>query len=238
MKNHLPYTYLIKFIHPIDKKVKFYYGVSYGKNANPDNLFVKYFTSSKIIKKLIKEYGTGCFAYEIRKVFPNKPKKAFTWEQKVIKRMNLHKRDDFLNSCLGGKCYVMVGDKNPSKRLDVREKISTAVKRWYETNNNPFLGKKHTEKTKKLISEKNKGRKDSQLVKHKKSMAKIGKSRLDDFKQKCSERMRGSRNHMYGRTGNWAHINTNKQSCPHCNIETTIGNLKRWHIDNCKFKTS
>lgn len=27
-----------------------------------------------------------------------------------------------------------------------------------------------------------------------------------------------------------------KHTCPHCNISTTGGNLKRWHGDNCKLK--
>lgn len=30
--------------------------------------------------------------------------------------------------------------------------------------------------------------------------------------------------------------NNQKNECPHCGVRTNIGNLKRWHLDNCKKK--
>lgn len=46
-------------------------------------------------------------------------------------------------------------------------KVSNGVKKWYETNNSPWLGKTHTEETKVKMSEKakihSKGMKNSQF---------------------------------------------------------------------------
>jgi hypothetical protein len=63
----------------------------------------------------------------------------------------------------------MKGDKNPSKRLDVRDKISKAKKgkknpklsefaKQRTNDKNPFYKKTHSEETRKIISEANKGR--------------------------------------------------------------------------------
>jgi hypothetical protein len=234
--NHIPYTYLIKFTNPSSNEILFYYGVQYGKTANPSNLFKTYFTNSKKIKQLIKKYGLKCFSYEIRNRFPNEPYKALKWEQKVIRRLKMHQRHDFLNMGLGGKCYFLYGNDNPSKREDVKEKISQSLKRWFENNENPFKGKTHTEETKNIIGSKNKGKIHSTETRLKMSISKKGKPRTEETKQKMSIRMSGNKNHMYGKTGNWNHINNDAVSCPHCGLTSTIGNIKRWHLDNCKIK--
>jgi hypothetical protein len=49
----IPFTYLIKHI-PTGRN---YYGVRYKKGCHPNDLWLKYFTSSKKIKGLIKKYG-------------------------------------------------------------------------------------------------------------------------------------------------------------------------------------
>lgn len=38
-----------------------------------------------------------------------------------------------------------------------------------------------------------------------------------------------------GKQGLTNHLNSIKHVCPHCGKVTAIGNLKRWHLDNCKF---
>ena len=47
-KDRTPYTYLIGW----SNLGKWYYGVQYGKGVHPDNLWVTYFTSSSVVKKL------------------------------------------------------------------------------------------------------------------------------------------------------------------------------------------
>ena len=90
---HKPYTYLLR--HAPTNKV--YYGVRWkniklGLSAEED-LWRGYFTSSKVIKQLIKDYGVDSFTYEIRREF-NSVKTARDWETKVLKRMKVTKNQD------------------------------------------------------------------------------------------------------------------------------------------------
>ena len=55
MKEYIPYTYFIKW----SAQNIWYYGVEYGfysKTANPNNLWVTYFTSSKLVKEVIEKF--------------------------------------------------------------------------------------------------------------------------------------------------------------------------------------
>lgn len=88
----IPYTYLLKHV-PTNT---FYYGVKYANKCHPNDLWTKYFTSSKHIHELINIYGKDSFIYEIRKTFDDK-QKARNWEHKVLKRINAVIRNDFLN---------------------------------------------------------------------------------------------------------------------------------------------
>lgn len=88
----IPYTYLIRF-KPTNSV---YYGVRYAENCDPSELWVTYFTSSKIIKRLINEFGYQSFEHEIRKTFDSK-KAARDWEQKVLRRIDAENHYRFLN---------------------------------------------------------------------------------------------------------------------------------------------
>lgn len=119
-----PYTYLLKH----KPTGLFYYGVRYSKDCNPEDFWVKYFTSSKSVKKLIENYGKDSFEYEIRKTFDS-AEKAIMWENKVLKRLNVINNPKFLNktnnkafsieSCSKsnkgkrGKEHNRFGSKNP-----------------------------------------------------------------------------------------------------------------------------
>lgn len=90
---YTPYTYLIGW----SKLNKFYYGVRTAKNCNPNDFWVTYFTSSKQVKRMIKQYGNPDII-QIRKRFKNK-EDALLWESKVLRRLNVKNRNDFLNLC-------------------------------------------------------------------------------------------------------------------------------------------
>jgi hypothetical protein len=77
------------------KQNKFYYGSRYAKNCNPSDLFTKYFTSSKVVHKFIKEYGQPDII-QIRKKFKNESE-CRSWEHKVLRRLNVIHNDKFLN---------------------------------------------------------------------------------------------------------------------------------------------
>lgn len=101
-----PYTYYI-YHRPTNKH---YYGVQYGKMSCPDNLWKTYFTSSKKIKSLIRQYGKDSFHVEIRKLFDS-PKKAKLWENKVLRKMKVLHREDWLNDNIGGHWITRGGAK-------------------------------------------------------------------------------------------------------------------------------
>jgi len=92
MLQNIPFTYLIKHI-PTNK---YYYGVMYRKGCHPNDLWTKYFTSSTKVKNLIKQYGKKSFIFEIRKTFKT-AEQALNWEHKVLKRLKVIYRNDFLN---------------------------------------------------------------------------------------------------------------------------------------------
>ena len=89
-----PYTYRIGW----SKTGMNYYGVRYAKNCHPSDLFVTYFTSSKYVAEYIKEHGDPDII-EIRKIFTGDDRRAksILYEHRVLKRMNVVKRQDYLN---------------------------------------------------------------------------------------------------------------------------------------------
>ena len=108
-----PFTYLIGWSH----HNIWYYGVRYGKNCDPSDLWVSYFTSSKYVQEFRSKNGDPDII-QIRKVF-NDPKLAIKREDRVIRRLRLFENKNFLNKAYSGSIYY---DE------EVRKKISTAAK--------------------------------------------------------------------------------------------------------------
>jgi hypothetical protein len=122
MNIYTPYTYFIGW----SWLNTYYYGVKFAKKCHPSDLWVTYFTSSKYVHEFRELYGEPDII-EIRNVF-NTADKARSWEHKVLKRIKAVLRKDFLNESDGKSIPPMYGDDNPSKRPDVREKISKKKK--------------------------------------------------------------------------------------------------------------
>jgi hypothetical protein len=88
----------------------------------------------------------------------------------------------------------------------------------------------------------NKGKKKSEEHKRKISEAHKGKIQgppSEEHKRKLSIALSGEKNPMFGvkrpeiaMKATLASLK--KLKCPHCGIEATTGNAKRWHFDNCK----
>lgn len=91
MSSSKPFTYLIGWT----RLNKFYYGVRYGINAHPETLWKTYFTSSNFVEKFRGEHGEPDLI-SIRRTFDD-IMKARLWETKVLRRMKVVRRDDFLN---------------------------------------------------------------------------------------------------------------------------------------------
>lgn len=94
----MPYTYYVKFQK--DETTLHYYGVRYAANAKPSDLGVSYFTSSKTVKNLIEEHGLYHFTFQVRREFDD-AESAISWEQKVLKRLRVLHRSDWINASIG-----------------------------------------------------------------------------------------------------------------------------------------
>jgi len=97
MSTKIPYSYFL-YHRPTGLK---YYGIKHAKNCHPSQLWKSYFSSSTIVKNLIKEYGTDSFDFYIRKTFETSSQ-ALLWEHKVLRRLNAANRPDWINRHNGG----------------------------------------------------------------------------------------------------------------------------------------
>lgn len=131
-------------------------------------------------------------------------------------------------------CERMKGENNPfygkKHTEETKEKIRNAIK------NNP-INYNHTEETKRILSIKSKERfKDPE---YKKMMVDSRKNRnhsqetKDTISKKAKERAKSPE---YRKKMSEAQKNRKRGICIHCNIEMDICNLKKYHMDNCKYK--
>ena len=67
MTSHIGYTYIIRFL----PTGQVYYGSRCAYGCHPNEFWVTYFTSSKLITQMIQEHGVDSFVFEIRKQFSN-----------------------------------------------------------------------------------------------------------------------------------------------------------------------
>lgn len=166
---YIPYTYVVKF----KPTGQLYYGVSFGHNrhkvANPAQLWVTYFTSSNIVRSLIREHGQTAFEYQVRRTFSTK-EQALAWENKVLRRLNAAASADWLNRSNGGRSFYI--DET------TRQKMSEARK----GKPSPKKGKPISAEQKAKISAGRKG-------------LKVG----IEHNQARSARMTGEGNHMHGK---------------------------------------
>jgi hypothetical protein len=88
----IPYTYKLIF----KPTGQYYYGVRYGKGCNPNDLWDKYFTSSKHIHNLIKIFGLNSFIVKITKIFTNK-EDAINHEHTILNRVKADRNGKFIN---------------------------------------------------------------------------------------------------------------------------------------------
>lgn len=117
----IPYTYLIGW----KKYNKWYYGRRTAKNCHPSELWVTYFTSSKYVKNFTKLHGNPD-VIEIRKLFPNEPKKCSVWESKVLEKINVQHNDKWLNKKNGDYKWDTTGISLPLTEK-TKEKIKNTL---------------------------------------------------------------------------------------------------------------
>lgn len=147
----IPFTYLIGW----SATNKFYYGVRWAKNSNPNNLWIDYKTSSKYVKRYYLENGDPDII-QVRKLF-NTAKEARKFEERVLIRLNI--RDPFgpnskwLNRTTNKSIY---NEKPYERTAEIRERLRVKAK-----------SRPVSEETRRKISEINKGRRHSEETKRK-----------------------------------------------------------------------
>ena len=91
----IPFTYFLRW----SKQDMNYYGVRFARGCSPDDLWTKYFTSSKHVKKFRKLHGEPDII-EIRRTFQDKDS-ARLWEHKVLTKMKVIQKTNWLNRHAG-----------------------------------------------------------------------------------------------------------------------------------------
>lgn len=96
-----PFTYRI---YHIPTKMH-YMGVRYSNNCCPTDLWTSYYTSSKLVKELIKYFGKDSFEIRRIKTF-NTRAEALIYEQKFLTRIDAANRNNWLNQSNGGRSFA------------------------------------------------------------------------------------------------------------------------------------
>jgi len=133
-----PYTYLIGWrLHN-----KWYYGARYGAGCHPSDLWTKYFTSSRIVKRLRAKIGDPD-VIQVRRTFKSH-KDAILWEHKVLRRLKVSKKDMWINVSEGGKVFSIEKPEGHQKgsKNSMYGKKRPDITFYNKTRANPLLGKK------------------------------------------------------------------------------------------------
>ena len=147
------FFYLYEIKNNINNKI--YVGVH-----KTSNLEDGYMGSGKIIKNAIKKYGIQNFTKRIIESFSSE-EEMFKREKEIVNEDFLN-RDDVYNLRRGGTGgFDYINSSGLVKFKGKKHKDSSKLLMGHPNNKN-WLGKKHTEETKKLISNKLKGYKRSQ----------------------------------------------------------------------------
>jgi hypothetical protein len=142
----IPYTYLIGW----SKQKVYYYGVRYANGCSPPDLWNPYKTSSKHVRAYVESHGDPDI-FDVRRVF-NSISAARAWEHTVLRRMNVIKREDFLNKTTN---VSIAPGLNKGYRHTEKTKVLMSVGQKLRGGNGP---KKHSEETKQKMSLKRQGR--------------------------------------------------------------------------------
>lgn len=110
---------------------KHYYGIKYSSGFGPDDLWVRYFSSSKIIKSLISEYGKDSFIATVRKIFDT-GEQAVLWEHRLLTRVKAAQREDWINRHNGNKKFHWSTPHSEKTKQKIKSKL-TGLKRSNKT---------------------------------------------------------------------------------------------------------
>jgi hypothetical protein len=145
-QDRTPYTYLIGW----SNHNKYYYGVRFAKGCHPSDLWNPYKTSSKHVKHFTEKYGDPDIII-VRRTFSD-IESARLWEEKVLTRLNVIGRTEFLNKTTNKSRPIW---SNLGYKYSEETKCRMSEGQKARGGNGP---KKHSEETKRKMSEKRKDR--------------------------------------------------------------------------------
>lgn len=205
--NIVAYTYLIGWT-VLDR---YYYGVRYAAGCNTNELWVKYFTSSDIVKTFRKIHGEPDLI-QVRKVFED-GNKAMSWEANVLKRMKVVNDPRFLNM-------------NDRHAPPINNRIMLDSTKNKIRNNR--LGIKLSETTKQKIREARAKQTNIGMRGKKLSVGTIERIRAARAKQIISEETKQKMRESH------LGIKHSIVECPVCGKTGGSRAMKRYHFDNCR----
>jgi hypothetical protein len=192
--------------------------------------------SSKLYKQIwLEELEQNPHLFETKILTVHATKKeAAEQEEYFHKKHQVHKNPLYINQATGAGTFHadIRGKKNP----------------WYGKSRtgelNPMYGKTHKESTRKKMSANGKGKHSQPKTdEFKQTMREhyVGKTYEErfgvEYAEQIKQKQRGkvrTEEHKQNIRNNPYHANRPKLRCPHCSKEVSVGNLKRWHGDNCK----
>ena len=178
-----------------------------------------YMGSGKLLKAAIKKYGRENFKKEILESFDNEESMILKEQELVTTEFVLNENN--YNIMPGGRFGSLernnLSFKNKKHSLETIEKIRNSV-----------IGKKHTDATRKKLSENNFSKTDP--VRQKEHAKQAGSySKSVEHKLKISESMKKIHQEINPNLGKVRQ----KVKCPHCGKEGANNTMSRWHFDNC-----
>lgn len=176
---------------------------------------------------LYKHYGTPALAHAWFCMLrcDSNQKRFFTAKQHEMAK-NAH--IETLKGTMSGENNPFFGKKHSEKS---RQQISSSVKKWY-TNND--ISEERIDNWIKRVAKKPASDKQKAAA----SANSKNKVMLKNIKTGECVKIDKSERLMYDETvwKNPAALKQARDTCIHCGLTSTVGNIKRWHNDNCKKK--
>lgn len=231
----LEYVYLIRH----KPTGNFYAGSSYSKTCHPEKFWVSYFTSSKVVKRLLREDSES---FEVLEVIPRPLNDAREFEVSLLQSVDAARSPRWINRTNGhgkfGCCgahsestKAKIGDAHrgkpkPPMPEEIKQKISNSLR-----------GRKRSDEERAAISRGRTGIKLSDSARNNISKSQVGRKTSEKSKKKISEKLKGKVRSEETKAKMAASAALRPiVECPHCGKKGAINNLARWHFDNCKQK--
>ena len=149
MIDRIPYTYRVTFHKPNHKYDGFkYIGGKWAKGCKPTHFWVKYFTSSKIVKQLINEFGSDAFEVEIIKSDYISTEECIAHEAAMLTEVDAMHNPLYFNASNGDKNFC-----NKFATEETKQNKLKAFQDKYEADH-MFVSEYFKEKSKETCLEK------------------------------------------------------------------------------------